>query len=196
MSYARINKVVNPDQNFWELNPFFKVIDPFSNLYEQDKSKNKIESSKKMIAVFLLTEVDEEENPFARMALDFRREMINKKITDTSDLDPYIDAYLLHHRTLAERTLYEELETLTTRGKLIRDTPITLDTSTEEIDPLTGKKYVLTIKGTASQLEQMRKNTGPIYKAYDDAKKLFEKEKLDSKTFGQSKLTNSDKAKI
>lgn len=196
MSFAKINQPLSPIDNFWKLNPWLTIVAPFSTLYNEDTSENKMESSKKMIAVFLLTEVDEDSNPFARMDFNYRKELIEKDYCSTEGLDEYINAYLLHIRTLAERTLYEELDTLVTRGKIIRETPITLDTVTEEIEPLSGKKYALKIQGTASQLESMRKNTAAIYKAYEEAKKVFDKQKLGNKVFGQGKLTNSDRGAI
>lgn len=43
-----------PDKNFWELNPELVYPEVFSEFYESDKSKDKIDSSKIMNALYLL----------------------------------------------------------------------------------------------------------------------------------------------
>lgn len=40
------NLIINLEANFWEINPFFII--PFSKIYNEDKSKNKADSSKLM----------------------------------------------------------------------------------------------------------------------------------------------------
>ena len=48
----------NPDLNFWELNPELKYPEEFAKIYEADKSKKKVDSSKIMNAIYLLLHKD------------------------------------------------------------------------------------------------------------------------------------------
>jgi hypothetical protein len=54
MGYKFINVgTFNINHNFWELNPQIIYINPFRKLYERDKSKDKLISSKEMWCVWL-----------------------------------------------------------------------------------------------------------------------------------------------
>ena len=95
-----------------------------------------------------------------------------------------------------ERAFKEEKEQLKQRARFLKDTAITLDRTEVETDASTGKKYAINIKGTASQLEQMRKNTDSIYKQYEKIEDKFIKGKSSATARGGRRLTKSEKREL
>lgn len=67
-TFINIKKEFKPDQNFWELNPHLRFLNPFSKLYSEDDSKNKNTSSKTMWCIFYLSEPDEDINLYYRLS--------------------------------------------------------------------------------------------------------------------------------
>lgn len=69
-SFIKINKDLKPDQSFWELNPHLRYVKPFSELYDEDDSKNKKTSSNTMWCIYYLSEPDETINIYYRLPTD------------------------------------------------------------------------------------------------------------------------------
>jgi hypothetical protein len=65
-SFSTLNKTQSG--NFWELNPHMIYVEPFSSLYQADKTKDKSKSSSDMWCVLWLTDPDEEVNKYYRIA--------------------------------------------------------------------------------------------------------------------------------
>ena len=197
MAFSKVTKPINIDENFWELNPWLKIHPPYSKLYK--KLGNKL-SSKYMIAIFLMCEPDEEANPFFRMDEDYRKNVINEEYVkiDWSDelVQECLDSYPFDCMDSVERAFKEEKEQLKLRARFIKETPITLDRTEVEIDPTSGKKYAVNIKGTATQLETMRKNTDSIYKQYEKIEDKFIKGKTSATVRGGRKLTKAEKKEL
>jgi len=196
MAFAKLTKPVSPDDDFWELNPWLKIYPPYSKLY---KNYDYTLSSKYMIAIFLMCEPDEEANSFFRMDEDHKKEVIKQEYVDIDWEDSLVkecvESYPFDCMDSVERAYKEEKEQLKARARFIKETPITLDRTEVETDDR-GKKYAINIKGTATQLEQMRKNTDNIYKQYEKIEDKFIKGKTSATARGGRKLTKAEKKEL
>lgn len=197
MAFAKLNKPVSPEDDFWELNPWLKIHPPYNKLLKEYSEEL---SSKYMIAIFLICEPDEEANPFFRMDEDYRKKVVKEQYVDIDWDNPLIkeclDSYPFDCMDSVERAFKEEKEQLKLRARFIKETPITLDRTEVETDHQSGKKYAVNIKGTATQLEQMRKNTDSIYKQYEKIEDKFIKGKSSATARGGRKLTKAEKKEI
>lgn len=193
MALAKVSTPISPDDNFWELNPFLKIIPPYSTLY---KEYGEEVSSKYMLAVFLMSDPDEDANPFFRMDENYRKTIIKEEYVDIDWDDPLIveclESYPFDCMDSVQRAFKEEKEQLKIRARFIKDTPITLDRTEVDVDT-NGKKYAINIKGTVAQLETLRKNTENVYKQYENVENKFIKGKQSATARGGRKLTNSEK---
>ena len=61
--------------NMWDENPHLIYLNPFSQLYNRDKSKSKTDSSKEIWCITWLVHPDEEENRYYRIPYDERVEV-------------------------------------------------------------------------------------------------------------------------
>lgn len=193
MALAKVSTPISPDDNFWELNPFLKIIPPYSKLYKEYGEEL---SSKYMLAVFLMSDPDEDANPFFRMDENYRKTIIKEEYVDIDWDDSLIieclESYPFDCMDSVQRAFKEEKEQLKIRARFIKDTPITLDRTEVELDG-NGKKYAINIKGTVAQLETLRKNTENVYKQYENVENKFIKGKQSATARGGRKLTNSEK---
>jgi hypothetical protein len=197
MALAKLRKPVSPDIDFWESNPWLKIMPPYSELYEKYGHEK---SSRLMIAVFLMSDPDEDINPFFRMADEQKKEAIQAVYVKDIDwscpiLNKAIDSWPFDCMDSIERAFKEEKETLKARAIFLRDTPISLDETQIEYDER-GKKYAVNVKGTLSQLEAARKNTLSIYKQYDQVEKAFIANKTSAVARGGRKLTRAERGDL
>ncbi|GIU70127.1 MAG: hypothetical protein KatS3mg002_1363 [Candidatus Woesearchaeota archaeon] len=112
----------NIDSNFWELNPHFKYLTEFKELYEKDKSKNKEFSSKQLWAIALYVDIN---SPFRRMAPEIRKKEILNYLTNKhkwEDLEPYFQKYEQVCLTEKQQLFKSWGDKLRAREKFIRDT--------------------------------------------------------------------------
>lgn len=65
------------DVNFWEVNPQLKLVDEFSELYKNDKSKNKVDSSRTMWAIALLLDKSKN-NQFRNLPFEEAKDQLAK----------------------------------------------------------------------------------------------------------------------
>jgi len=194
---VKINKgfdVKNP-HNFWELNPQLTIFPPFNKLYNRDKAEDKTISSKEMWCVFFMSDPDEEENLFYRIAYDERKKVLIETFHNIDWEDDIIqqcmDSYEMDCLSSIERELKMEIDSLRERSKLIRDTEYTLD-GFEEIN---GK--FIKILGTAKQLDTMRAATPKLLENYDKLKQKFLNSKSkDGKVYGGRNETDTEKGLI
>lgn len=188
-------KILDQATNFWEVNPQFKIYAPFHLLYDKDKSKTKEYSSRQMWTVFFMCDPDEHDNMFYRMAFNERKKMLSD--TFVKDLDwedttfiKCMEAYPIECMTAVQRAYAEEKNQLQKRAKLISDTELTLDT-TEYL----GDK-VIVVKGTATQINMLQKDSLSIYQKYQKIEDEFIKDKQSVRAKGGSKLTKSEKGEL
>ena len=166
------------------------LMKPFSKLYQKDTSKGKTESSKQISFIFFLCEVDDEVNKFARIPYEERIEMLKETFyADFDQEDETIKECLEQYPVLAmsaiERALKEEIDSMVQRAKFIDKTQrenYTLD----ELIPIGNNRWI-NKKGTATQLDAMRKNTPAIYKNYEKLEDQFLEFKKSSRVKGGRK---------
>ena len=131
-SYILIKKEFNPELNFWELNPHLKYVKPFSQLYKEDKSKNKEQSSKTMWCIVWMVDPDEDINRYYRLQEDLRMETCKEFNPKFNENDPLTkecwDAYPNVCLTTIERILKEEKEFLVKRSEFLRNVAYDFDT--------------------------------------------------------------------
>jgi hypothetical protein len=197
MAFAKVSTPISPEDDFWAKNPWLKIYPPYNNLLEEygyDKS------NKLMIAVFLMSDPDEDINPFFRMSEEQKKEVI--KSTYVKDVDwscpilkECLESWPFDCMDSIQRAFKEEKETLKARAVFLRDTPISLDETLIEIDDK-GRKYAVNVKGTLSQLESARKNTLNIYKQYEQVEEKFISNKTSAIVRGGRRMTRAEKGHL
>ena len=188
-------------ENFWELNPQLKIMLPFHKLYKRDKSKNKDISSKEMWCIFFMEEVDEEFNKFAKVKFEERAKILKETfyMIDLNDevIQECIEGYNTYMLTLVARAFKEEQKSMIDRGEIIRSTPYTFDEyerdNKDRIIYAGGRPVVR--KGTAKDLDAIRKNSVAIYEAYEKIEKKFLDEKGTLRIHGGRSETSREKGK-
>ena len=177
MKTSLVNYPINPKINFWEFNPQIQYIEPFNQLYNIDDGGEK--SSKYMYCVVFFCDPDEQENKYFRMSEQVRKKNLKNYFPEVNWENPLflnaVEAYPFECMDSIKRALKEELESAKERAKLISDTEPTLDgymvdSKGAYIYDKSGKP--IWIKGTAKQLDDMRKSTAKIY---DDIDRTIEK---------------------
>lgn len=141
-SFINIKKTFDPTINYWELNPHLVYLKPYSVLYNEDKSKNKEESSKTMWCVTWMIDPDEDTNKYFRLPEDQRIEVCKEfqPLFDyNSDLIQEICiAYPEDCLTIIERSLRDTKEFIRKRDKFIKSQPYDF-TTMKELDDAAGK---------------------------------------------------------
>jgi len=177
MKTSLTNYPINPDVNYWIANPQVRYIEPFNEIYDVDDGGEK--SSKYMYCITFFCDPDEEENKYFRMTEEVRKKNLKnyfKEVDWNNKLfKKGLAAYPFECMDSIKRSLKEELESAKERAKVISETEYTLDdymrdSSGDYIYDKSGKP--IPIKGTAKQLDDLRKNTGKIY---DDLDRTIEK---------------------
>lgn len=147
--------------NFWEANPQFTIMEPFSTLYKNDKTKDKDTSSKHAWCVSLFCETFEK-SIFAHFPEDERKEELsewNKKINwKDKIIQNCIKKYPYIVMTAAARALKEEEDILMKRTVFLRKS---YDQAIEDANVELAEK-----------LEKLLANSG---KLYDNLEKAMEK---------------------
>lgn len=192
-----INKPISPDFKVFKNNPWLRHYPPYNKLLKEFGEEL---ADKYMIAVYMMCEPDEMENPFFRMDEEYRKQVITENYVevdwDNAIIKECLDSYPFDWLETVPRALKEEKESLKQRAKFLKETDITLDHTDIKIDPKTGKEYALQIKGTATQLEQMRKNTENIYKQYEKVESKYLKQKTQATVRGGGRMTKAEQKQI
>lgn len=196
MAIGKVNKPFDPDDNWWELNPQMKYYKPFSRLYERDDSPDHTYSSKEMHVIFFMCDPDEELNIYYRMGDKERLEMLKETYAPEVDFEDEVwkeclEAYPFEMLDAIERALKIEKDQLKKRTKLIETTELTLD-RTQIIEDSRGGQKTATIKGTATQINQLQKDFPKIMQQYEEVEQRFLKSKEVAKVRGGSKLSKSE----
>jgi hypothetical protein len=173
-------KIFDTDLNFWEANPGFKSIKVYQDLYTNDKSKNKVDSSQIMWAIALLIDMSED-NPWRNLSEEDKESLIaedflqNKKFS-WKGIKALTDEYSERCLSIAEKALRNFNKKLLDRQKFIDNTKYTID--------------------DADQLDKMMLNTVKVYQQYDLIKSMFNKEKLAGTTQDGTVESASEKGEI
>lgn len=194
MATVRIDKSFTPEADFWTMNPWFRLIPQYKNLYDTDGGDT--ESSMYGWCSIFYSDPDEEINPFYAMSPEHRSGMLKETyFPDFDDLNPFFleccEVYptLL---TLAEQELVDKKEAIMRKRQFIKSTPITLDQTV--LDDMTGK--MITKKGTATQLTQLEKSLSADMKDLAVLEELFAKQKAQGEVFGGRQETLGEKGLI
>lgn len=200
--FVDIDKNFDPKVNFWKKNPQIAFLDPFNKLYKSDDGGS--HSSSLMWACFFFCDPDEEINRLFRIDEENRIIAIENYYPDLDWDDPLfqevLEAYPFECLTSIERALKEEKDSLRARAKLLRETPYTIDEPMRndmgEIIPDKSGRPII-IKGTATQLDNMRGKTQKIYEALETTLDKFLRSKEESaRVYGGREETLSEKGLI
>lgn len=187
-----INKSWSADVNFWKSNPQITLHNPYSKLYNKDKSKDKSKSSIDMWTIFFLSDPDSTKNTFYRIPYSERlaliKENYNKDFNENNKLIiECLEAYPQLILSAVERSLKEEIDSMVQRSQLLRNTVYTLDKTV-----IDGNKSLI-MKGTATQLDSMRSKTTKLYENYEKLQQKFMKQQDETRIRGGRKETISEK---
>lgn len=123
------------DVNFWEMHPQFRIMENFKDLYRNDKSRGKKDSSQLMWAIALLLDKSKN-NAYRNLPDEEKREQLAKHFLKIEDFDwesskmkNLIDTYKKFALSQAERTLIAWEEKMKERDIFIKNTPYNLDTA-------------------------------------------------------------------
>jgi hypothetical protein len=153
-----------PDANFWELYPIFYATGPTKDLYEEDSSRDKKESSKIMWFVAFCYD-QSPNNIYRNLEKDEKHELIGTDYMGNSEfyednketLDPIIDHYCrLSDTSAAERQLRMWGLKMDEKTALMKKTEYTVE--------------------SAEFLEKIMGTNVKLYADYERIKKEFEKQ--------------------
>lgn len=180
-TFINIKKEFKPDQNFWELNPHLRFVKPFSELYSEDESKNKTNSSKTMWCIFYLSEPDEDINLYYRLEYDDILDVckkFNNSFDETDELvRECINTYPEVCLTVIERTLKVTKDLFKKRNSFLKEAPYDFDTMTQ-------------IDNAIAKTPKMEEDFDKIVKKYDESKRT------EIQIHGGRKLTAREKKTI
>lgn len=187
------NKTDYHDKNYniWKENPQLINISPFNKLYKRDPN-----NSKDMIMVWFLSEPDVDKNNFYRIPYHERLKMLKETFYEDFDVDDELiqeclAAYPLACLSPVERALKEEIDSMTDRAKVIRTTAYTLD---KTVIGANGKPMIE--KGTASQIDNLRKATPKLLEVYEKLMERFLEQQNALRVKGGRKLTEREKGNL
>lgn len=129
--------------NFWESNPQLLIEPTLKTLYDSDKSRGKVESSKIMYALCFYVDVTEDNKVYGHVPPDDRKILIARQYLNNEDFDwsIYIEEIEVIKRlmlTPAQVSLFNFYNKLRERDDLIRDTPYSIVTA-KELDSMMEK---------------------------------------------------------
>jgi len=193
---------INPNDNYWEVNPQVKYIKPFSEVYKLDDGGE--HSSKFMYVVTFFCDPDENENKFFRMSEEVRKKNLEEFYPEMDWEDPLfqecLEAYPFECMNSIQRSLKEQLDSMKERTKLITSTERTLDHYLQDdegnmIYDKSGKPIF--VKGTAKQIDDLQKTTRKIYEDLEILMEKFMSQKAeDVRVRGGRKRTAHEKGLV
>jgi hypothetical protein len=141
-SFINIKKTFDPTINYWELNPHLIYMKPYSTLYNEDKSKDKTESSKTMWCITWLIDPDEDTNKYFRLPEDQRLEICKEFHSSFDYENELIQEIMVSYPedclTIIERSLRDTKEFIRKRDKFIKTQDYNLSTM-KELDDAAAK---------------------------------------------------------
>lgn len=178
-SFSTINK--SQTGNFWELNPHMIYVSPFSDLYLSDKTKSKEQSSKDMWCILWLTDPDEDVNKYYRISDQEERMSICKSFNpDFDENHPLILEALEKYPFLcltADELAYKlQKDQLIEISQFLSKQPISLE--------------------TVGEIIKLKSQMPKIYQDFEKIEKMFQKNKSESRVWGNRKQTAREKGLI
>ena len=179
--FIKVDDKFDIRKNFWELNNQIKYIDPYKQLYDNDKSPDKSLSSLDMYSIYLYCDpsysnkiyrLEEKSKRDAILAyhpkFNWDDELISKCILTYPEmcLTPAARMFVAAEKELAKRLEFMQ-NTPYERSQVVKD-------KNGAIVYVAGKPLIT--DSTVTLLETMQKNTAVINKQYDAIRKLFEEE--------------------
>ncbi len=165
-------KVWNPTENYWSLHPMMTVLGEFKSYYQQDKTKDKSESSRIMWAIAMLLD-PHTDNALRSTETTDRVRIIVEDYLEEPEFDwehPYVVALITEYKFLAMTHLERQVTNFETkleqRDRFLADTDYTLDSYSE--------KSKSVVKGTAKELDGMMINTSKLNGEYRSLKEALE----------------------
>lgn len=152
--------------NFWKMNPQFKVLDPFKTFFKNDKSRAKKESSQIMWAIALLLDPSEA-NAFRNIPVEDRahyiaRDFLGKKSFDWEKYTELVDFFRNQVLSQAAKSLIVWEEIMNEREK-------TLKKMFKEALKLKDINYI-------TELDKLLSSTPKYYLDYEKIRKAFMEE--------------------
>lgn len=147
------------DKNFWKEHPQFKILDPFKELYKDDKSREKAHSSQKMWAIAFLCDTSKN-NPYRNLSLKDKEDLIAKDFLKNENFDWFtvkeiIDFYKKCLLTQEDKSLIAWKNKMEEFDKFIANTPITVDNGKTLIEILSKIPSLYTqLKALEEKVEQ------------------------------------------
>lgn len=172
-------KTFSVDSNFWDLYPNLKVPEVFSNLYKDDKSKKKEDSSKIMWAICLCYDTKSE---FYNLPLEDRIKLVEKdylkkdNILKSKEIKPLIEMFTKLSDTPALRQLRIWNNKMDEKTSFIEKTPYNDE--------------------TWEMLDKMILNNKAMYAEYMRIQKELVEEGIESSIKGDKELSLSDSGEI
>jgi|SRR6056297_1380858 len=153
-------------KNFWQVNPQFKLLGPFKDLYKKDRSRGKKNSSRIMWAIAFRIDPSDE-NKFRNISDQKKEELISKDFIkdskfDWSNYDDHMQFYKDVVLTQAEKSLVSWNETMSLRDRELKSF---------YKDALKQRDI-----GLISELDKILSNTAKLYTDYQKIKKDFDED--------------------
>lgn len=180
---------INSPPKFWEMNPQFVFLPPYSKLYKSDKSKDHSHSSKTMWVIVFMLSPDEDENLFYHRNANERMQILKDFHSDLDwDNENFLECYTAFPNdclSSVEREIIKAEKTIEDRVNLINSTKWTLDSTKIVRNEKTGQPTSVTIKGTALQLNTLQKDLEKAINSLEKLKAKYNKEKAERRTKGK-----------
>lgn len=177
---TNITKEFHPTQNFWELNPQLIYLQPFSDLYNADTSKDHLDSSKDMWCVLWMVDPDEDVNKFYRVPYNDRVQVCIEYNSKFDINHPRIvecmrgyNEYCLSADEKAYKMQKDQLIQIT---EFLNTIPIDLDNIGKVID--------------------LKAKLPKIYSDFEKVDKLFKKIKSEQRIYGGRKQTARETGRL
>jgi len=161
------------NENLWEHNPHLQILKPFSYLYNNDTSNNKIDSSKILWCIVWLCHPDEDKNRFYRLPPD---ELMDHCKSFSQSFDPNdeivkecMSQFPRLCLTLIEASYKESKDQLFKLTRFLNQQDITLE--------------------NAEMLIKLKANIPKIYADFAKTDKEFEKSKATQRIHGGRQRT-------
>jgi hypothetical protein len=166
---------------FWDVLPEIRVLEIFDSLYEKDKSKNHEVSSNIMWAIAFCTR---KQSPMYNLPDKWKLAAKDIALNEKLNWNKYEDeiyAFKQSYLTQAERSLLAWEELMFKRDKYLKEQEYYFDSyKTDEngdnIMSRTGQ--LITLKGTAEQLDRAFSTTPKMYSDYYKIKKEIEDDEI------------------
>jgi hypothetical protein len=147
------------DVSFWKTYPQFKVLDPFKELYKDDKSRDKANSSQKMWAIAFLCDPSKS-NPYRNLSRKDKQHLIARDFLKQENFDwftlkeviAFYDKCLL---TQEQKSLLAWKNKMEERDFFLANTPYTLENG-KDLDTMLAKtkELYLHLKSLEDKVEQ------------------------------------------